>query len=528
MNRIIKLFALLISSALFSLLTHHSMAQSSWEGKFMDQFHVKVSFDGLGTGIIKMYDGDHEIQNDGLIKVVINESEITFNIPAKQTDFKGKLLESGQLISGNFVFPDGTLHPLQLHEVIPKVENNYLLSSTEAVTDLLQLYTAIKETHPDPFRYITPKEFDKLYSITTHLEEENIPVEDFYLKAAQLTGAIKCSHTGLRLPADMVAEITHEFPLNVFYTDDQLYVLESPAPDIKPGSQITRINGRNTMDILADLKLMIPVNGNNTTTKGNVLNRKFRSMLPLLDDAEEYTLEFRNDGALSTVIVPAKTRSWVEPDETGQPTYEPKSEDLAYIKIPTFGIRNMDEYMASLDKIFTDLNNLKVKNLVVDLRDNSGGHPIFAAQLLSYLTDQTFTYFKRNPDIPDFEPLYNPMQPNARAYQGNLYVFINGGCLSTSGHLISLLKQYTSAKFIGEEPGSTYRCNDFSMKVDLANSNLEFNLPRTVFETKVDGEATKVPFPVDYKVEETLNDKLAGRDVYWKALATAMEAGEVY
>ena len=66
------------------------------------------------------------------------------------------------------------------------------------------------------------------------------------------------------------------------------------------------------------------------------------------------------------------------------------------------------------------------------------------------------------------------------------------------------------------------------MKVDLVNSNLALNLPRTVFETKVDGEAAKVPFPVDYKVEEMLNDKLAGRDAYWETLATAMEAGKVY
>ena len=98
-----------------------------------------------------------------------------------------------------------------------------------------------------------------------------------------------------------------------------------------------------------------------------------------------------------------------------------------------------------------------------------GGHPIFAAQLLSYLTDHEFTYFQRNPDVADFEPLYNPMQANPLNFEGNLFVLVNGKCLSTTGHLISLLKYHTQAKFIGEEPGTSFLCNDFSTQIKLPN-----------------------------------------------------------
>ena len=96
---------------------------------------------------------------------------------------------------------------------------------------------------------------------------------------------------------------------------------------------------------------------------------------------------------------------------------------LGILKVSSFALPNMDRYLFQLDSIFNDLKEKDVRDLVLDLRDNRGGHPIFAAQLLSYLTDQEFVYFKRNEDVKDFEPLYNTMQPNESHFNGNIYVF---------------------------------------------------------------------------------------------------------
>jgi hypothetical protein len=151
-----------------------------------------------------------------------------------------------------------------------------------------------------------------------------------------------------------------------------------------------------------------------------------------------------------------------------------------------------------------------------------GGHPIFAAQLFSYLTDQEFTYFQRNPDVVDFEPLFNPMQANPLHFEGNLFVLVNGKCLSTTGHLISLLKYHTQAKFIGEEPGSSYLCNDFSTQIKLPNSGIEANIPRTTFITAVEGFDDKLPFPVDYLVEIKVQDILNNKDNYLLYMQTLL------
>jgi hypothetical protein len=529
MNRMSKLLvALILSSLLTVLITGHGVAQSNWEGIFMDQFRVTVAFDDRGSGSLQMYDGANQIQNDGLIKVMVNAAEITFYIPAKQTNFKGEITESGHVISGNFIFPDGSLHPLTLNKIEITKTDAFEISRTEAVTDLHQLYSAIKQNHPRPFNYITPVEFERLYSSIAKIENETIQVSDFYLMAARLTEAIKCSHTGIRLPGEMTAEIKYEFPLKVYYADGNLYVIESPQQSIVPGSMITKINDLPIQEIIADLKLMIPVNGNNKTTRASIINRKFHTMLPLLDPSEEYLIEVNNNWQTAEFTMAANIKSATSSEFTEPVAFAVECEDLAYLTIPTFAISDMDGYFKTLENSFSQLHSLNTQNLVLDIRDNSGGHPIFAAQLLSYLTDQEFTYFTRNDEIPDFEPLYNPMQPKPNAFTGNVYVFVNGGCLSTSGHLVSLLKQYTRAKFIGEDPGSTYRCNDFSKKVVLTYSKLELNVPRTVFETKVEPAAMSRPFPIDYPVRVTLTDQLTGRDAYRDVIDKILTSDKVY
>jgi hypothetical protein len=106
------------------------------------------------------------------------------------------------------------------------------------------------------------------------------------------------------------------------------------------------------------------------------------------------------------------------------------------------------------------------------------------------------------------------MQGNKNSFDGNCYVLINGGCLSTTGHLISLLKYHKKAVFIGEEPGSWFYCNDFSKQVKLPNTQIEVNIPQSTFQTAVSGYKVRDHFPIDHSVELTVDDMINDKDVY--------------
>ena len=75
-------------------------------------------------------------------------------------------------------------------------------------------------------------------------------------------------------------------------------------------------------------------------------------------------------------------------------------------------------------------------------------------------------------------------------------------------------KYFTGALFIGEEPGSSFLCNDMSIQLTLPNTGMEVNIPRTTFMTAVSGLSEEEPFPLDYEVDISVQDFLSGTDTY--------------
>jgi hypothetical protein len=92
-----------------------------WVGKFMGDYKTQITLesDGSGSykGTINMWADGAMIQDDALSVIKINDKELTFYIQAKETHFKGEFNEEVSELSGNFTFPDKSLHPLSLKKV---------------------------------------------------------------------------------------------------------------------------------------------------------------------------------------------------------------------------------------------------------------------------------------------------------------------------------------------------------------------------------------------------------------------------
>jgi hypothetical protein len=395
----------------------------------------------------------------------------------------------------------------------------------ELKSDFLNLINRLREYHPRLYSYTSEDTLNGKVSQTLSKLDRDLSLEEFYLEIAPLVAAVKCSHTGIRLPASYRTYMQEQgdfFPLVLYIRGEEAFSLSPCGPEeggLAPGTEILAINGQPMGRIIETLLSMIPAEGNCQTTKYQEINRHFHRYFHLLDPSDRFQIQYRSSSGPEKLVAKACPYADLEREEAPGSTppadfHFTLDQEAGILQIRSFGIRDMEGYFAFLDSVFLKLEQDEISNLVLDLRDNEGGHPIFAAQLFSYLTDQTFTYFQRNPDIPDFEPLYNSMEPNAHHYTGKLFVLVNGGCLSTTGQLISLLKFHTPAVFIGEEPGSTFLCNDFSIQLSLPRSGIEVNIPRTTFVTAVSGFDEKHPFRVDHKVDIPLEDILNKQDSY--------------
>ena len=91
-----------------------------WEGDFMEQFKTVIlldqSDDGAYAGKIIMYTGENRIQDDELSKIILENRTLSFYIASKESSFKGTFNESDTELSGNFIFPDNTKHPLTVRK----------------------------------------------------------------------------------------------------------------------------------------------------------------------------------------------------------------------------------------------------------------------------------------------------------------------------------------------------------------------------------------------------------------------------
>ncbi len=500
-----------------------------WEGTFMGDFRTIIEFavkePDVYSGKILMFSGPQLIQDDPITEIRIHEYTVTFMIPAKESSFEGELTEETAALSGRFLFPDGSVHPIELVRTASSdgqatsSKSLYLeyhskrLEPQAMKEDLHYLVTTLQEIHPRLYKYTSEEMFDSEVEHILLSLDTTLSLEEYYLHIAPVTDMVHCSHTGIRLPAEYrqrSMEYGQFLPLSIRCEGMEGYFLYAhgvPAPEVPPpGVRILNINGVPFDRIVRQLLTLVPSEGTCRSAGFHELNRHFQWYYHFLDPSPTFMVEFQNGPSSVMHSLIACSLVDIDPELSAPERTEPlafrmtENRSAGILTVPSFEIRDMEGYLAELERIFRILKQQAVPYLILDLRGNRGGHPIFAAQLLSYLSPEDFTYFLTNPDIPDFEPLYHPMHPDPDAYSGALFILVDGGCLSTTGHLISQIRAHTGGVFVGEEPGSTNICNDLSNRIILPNSGLEVNIPGSTFETSVTEPGQEFNFALDHPV----------------------------
>jgi hypothetical protein len=520
-----------------------NVLSGTWCGIFMDQFKIELRFSDLNggnyQGQIRMYDGSNQIQDDTLTAVLLKDDNISFFIQAKGTDFHGVVDFDHMKMEGEFTFPDGSTYPLivdknsdddNFNETTTS-QNGEKLDKKYTPSQLKEDISFLREnlfgSHPQPYLYTSKESFDGMYNSVINGTDHALSIAEFYTLIAPIVANVKCSHTGIRVSYNYNStrrKMSNYLPIHVFVSGGKAWniFMDRGRNLIETGAEIVSINDKPMSSIITKLLSFIPAEGYNSTAKFHELNKNFTTYFNMIDDSGNFQIEYVRPGShqKSAVLISAiNYDDMLKPDDK---LGDEKSiqfsihEDMnaALLKISTFGLRNIDRYLNVTDSIFKKIKRQNIHNLVLDLRGNSGGHPIFAAILYSYLSSSEFVYFKKNEGIADFDPLYRPMQSNENYFSGNCFVLIDGGCLSTTGHLISLLKYHNRAVFIGEEPGSWFCCNDNSKLVVLPNSSIEVNIPQSTFETAVEGYKKGDPFNVDYPLQISADDVISGKDTY--------------
>jgi hypothetical protein len=409
--------------------------------------------------------------------------------------------------------------------------------------DLEEIKKILITNHPAPYQFTGKEAFDKFYNEQLKKIDRPMSLGEYFIIAAPIVESLHCGHTWIILPDEFWNyEAVTYFPLGLLFSGDKAYA--APSSDINAilqGSQIISVNKIPMADIIESTKRLVNSDGKSKTAKLANFGHSFPDLFAIqYGNPDGYEVNFIPPGSteIHKQLVKSVSRktAWENPVSTLAGSISTgnelqieieKTKNLAVLSIRTFGYyNNQQKFYAFLDSAFEQVHHSAVQSLILDLRNNSGGDPVCASRLLSYLERVPTPYFAHA--YAGYEALAKPIPMSGKnVFTGKLLVLINGGCFSTTGHICSLLKYNKLAQFVGEETGGTYECNDNHIRLNTSATHLMLNVARTTYTTAVKGISRETGIMPDYPVEPTIGDFLAGRDAVKQYTMKLVEAGSV-
>jgi len=442
------------------------------------------------------------------------------------------------------------------------------------VNDFKILKTTIQEIHPDLYRYtskaVLDREFDSLLrTLNTGLTEV-----EFYQKIAPWVALIKNGHTAIRLPDSYYNQITL-LPLRLITIDNRIYIKTnfSDRANELVGFEIIRINDISIEDIMKKIIPFVSLDGFNVEAKYKAaVEDDFAYYYNYAFGQPEYfDLSLRNPRDQKEMKQKMKAISNTDfnlkySQDTSFPWTVKKVDTLnaALLRIGSFNnLASRDgkqiSFKSFLKDTFEEIKKQKVKNLIIDLRNNGGGELKNSILLYSHLTDNQFQFTKEielatiSPPtyiqytdynkalkFDSFEPKnvikrdsnfilakhfsMDTNKPSDNGFNDNLYVIINGQTGSSAGCFAAYVHNEKRGKIIGEENRDNYTGFSAGVPVTLTlpSSKIKIYIPLRKFTYATGDDNGKGVMP-DYPFKASYSDYFSGEDTEVKYVATLVD-----
>jgi hypothetical protein len=372
-------------------------------------------------------------------------------------------------------------------------------------------------------------------------------------------------------------------PIHITVRNERIFVLRNLSDaTIADGSEIVSIDGVPSNALLSTLREYVAADGASMTPRDYRLGSNYNSfyrVYPLVFGFHDnYTVVVRNlvSGELRNVILAllppgefqkreqarygALLDTWSLEEELAQ---EPLSLHLAsdsgyaVLRIRRFFKDSIDEpaetYSNLLAAAFQKVHDAGVKQLVLDLRANGGGDGANVGHLISYFVDRPFTptrrivfrgndayYARFTTDSLGLDDYFGLRREDdsyavtrtdrirelgvfapatAYRYRGRVAVLIDGGTVSAAAMAAGLMRELTSAVFVGEETGGFAGMSNGIRQLSITGQHTEtaINLPLAHSDFAVDRRRSLRGVTPDLAVMAGIQDMLEKRDVVLEA-----------
>ena len=418
----------------------------------------------------------------------------------------------------------------------PKMNKIEFLTKEQATQDIQLLFFSLVEGYPGLYNYLSTAEVKQYHNqVITNLPD-TISIYEFEGRLRNIISKINDSHLGL-LSSQISQKQERYSPSVTFGVLNNKLIVTRTDENHKSyyGRTISEIDGLSTDSMISILYSYINVYDGliESYPKYAAFDNaylKYFNHHPNASQKANLTLKFDDDDeVLFQGVKDSPDKKMVYyPDRkefeniNNRLVLEKLNNSTAYIGLHSFQIDEMD--VVAIAAFIKELADSSCPNLIIDVRNNSGGHVEILTTLFSYLAQEPFyfsLYEKVNkqgnydffaytgnyaPEMKIFadylpiegkEGFYqtfeNQIHPDSIInYKGRIYLLINENSRSAASSLAGYIKKYRRGVIIGRETGTTYHQMNALKSADLRlpNSEIFLTIPlvSSVFDTIVNGE----------------------------------------
>jgi hypothetical protein len=378
--------------------------------------------------------------------------------------------------------------------------------------DFSLLQKILEKNHPSLYWY-TPKDSVDYYFKSTYTSfNDSLTERDYKNKIAWVLSKIKCGHTVVRNSSKYAKYYANRrlplFPLSLkVWSDSAVVVTNLLTRDsvLKRGTIITSINNRKTLNLVDSICELIGSDGYANNLKYQLISFNFPAyykntfgvdsqyVISYVDSTgEDKQAIIKNyipvkDSFANRIPLPVKNiskkqfrdfKAWSERNiniDTLTST--------AFLSVNTFSEGNLKQFFR---RSFKNIEEQGIKNLVLDLRQNSGGNILSSTRLCQYLVDKPFrvadtvaAYTRAFPYKKYIRPWFvywlsmhvtgrqdndgrihfkyfekHKFQPKKNNhFKGDIYLVTGGYTFSAAALVTSTLRGQPNVTVVGEETG---------------------------------------------------------------------------
>ncbi len=296
------------------------------------------------------------------------------------------------------------------------------LSVEQQKADFDTLCAILEYVHPNLYIYQSVKEYDSNKAKIISSFTDSASISDFYLKIAPFVANIKDGHSMMLPPVtdDLISHVKKDgrtMPLRIKASGD-VFIVDYPLVDnsgISEGDTILSINGVNSRDILKRMYSLWGAEKDNGIKEGSVNTYLSQLFWYMYRWSESYVFEVKHGDKIDDICLDGIPQS-VALKVIKERLSENKPESFScrfssdYTKA-TLIIRNVfqeTELKEFCDSVFKEINRRKVPEIIIDMRNNTGGSSQCVERLISYFPHPDYSlYSKSHLKVSAYSKAYN-------------------------------------------------------------------------------------------------------------------------